>query len=437
MARRGTAIAAAVLLVLIAGTWWRATSSHPPAASPASRSGSRPSPGRPGDARDAAQITQTLTALARAWRGRDREAFVAAAGRRPGAAEWAAQVYQALSALHVRRVALRYAGHPTSVAGAAPGPADEFLGDVEVRWVPGTRPRPGYQTAPVSVRLRLAEDAGSVSVLGVAGLRAGTSTDGQPLPVWLAGDLTVDRSGSVRCIGVDTRPRSAHCAGLARTAVTDLGALLPFRLRERGGSLSIVVPADEPLSAALLGSSASALDQIAAVTTTVDASDSAGAPAIVVLNPAVFDRLDPAGAQVVVSHEATHAVTGAAAAAMEPWVAEGFADYVALHDGRVPVSRAAAQLLSHLRDHSLPNHLPSGADFGAARHGLGRTYEAAWLIFRYLAGTYGNTAVVDFYRRVLDGDSVAGSLRADFDLPVAGLTTRWRAYLQSLVAAGA
>src|SRR3546814_6597486 len=74
---------------------------------------------------------------------------------------------------------------------------------------------------------------------------------------------------------------------------------------------------------------------IAAVTTTVDGSLSPSAPVHVFVNPQMWAGLKPQGAQVVMSHEAVHVVTGAAITSGVPlWLLEGFADYVALRDVR-------------------------------------------------------------------------------------------------------
>lgn len=182
----------------------------------------------------------------------------------------------------------------------------------------------------------------------------------------------------------------------------------------------------------LLGQDAADLEQIAAVTATVDGSGSVRAPAQIVINPAVFDDLSTRAAQLVMSHEVTHAATGAAAASMELWVAEGFADYVALASGRISVARAASQILEYVRSRDTPDHLPTAREFSAHRHGLGRTYEAAWLIFRMLGSYYGNDAVVEFYDEVRTGTPVEEALLDTIGLDLRGLTDAWREYLNDL-----
>ena len=72
------------------------------------------------------------------------------------------------------------------------------------------------------------------------------------------------------------------------------------------------------------------------MTTTADGSGSEDAPVHVFVNPDVTRGLKGAGAQVVMSHEITHVATDAATSPVDPWLLEGFADYVALRDVPLP-----------------------------------------------------------------------------------------------------
>ena len=105
------------------------------------------------------------------------------------------------------------------------------------------------------------------------------------------------------------------------------------------GEPSVVV--EVPASASALDATLDAADGtyagIAAVTTTVDGSGSRDAPVHVFVNPDVTRRLRGAGAQVVMSHELVHVATDAATSAVDLWLLEGFADYVALRDVPLPL----------------------------------------------------------------------------------------------------
>lgn len=407
-------LAAGLVLVLLAAIAWRLVSDRGdvgvdlPAATEAR----------------AQRAEQALASLAAAWRERDRAAFLEAAGDAAGAGAWAARTYDALRLLDVSEVSLRFLGERVQQSEvSAPGAAQTFVADVAVGWV-----LDGYRTAPSTVALTFGDSDEAASVLGLAG-GSSAAGPGGALPLWLAGQLVAGRPGS-RCLGVDTDPAGVRCDQLTQVAERDLAAVLPSR--DRDTAWWVVVPGTSAQAAALLARTSSGLDQVAAVTSTVDASGLSAAPAVVVLNPDVFGDLGAAAAQLVTSHEAVHAATAAASVDLPLWVAEGFADFVALRAGRVPVQRAAAQLLSTVRRSGPPRRLPEDADFSASRPRPGQTYEAAWLVFRLLGKRYGDDAVVAFYDSALGGAVVGRALKEATGLTPAELTSAWRSYLVRL-----
>ena len=139
--------------------------------------------------------------------------------------------------------------------------------------------------------------------------------------------------------------------------------------------------------------------------------------------------MDERAAQVVISHEATHQLTEAVGTKTEAWVAEGFADFVALHDDTAPLSLSAGQVLRQVADGGPPEALPSADDFGQAGRGLGSVYESAWMVFRMLGERHSDAAIVRFYRDVMSGTEVKTAVRRAFDLSVRELTAQWRDYL--------
>ena len=147
------------------------------------------------------------------------------------------------------------------------------------------------------------------------------------------------------------------------------------------------------------------------MTTTEDGSLSVGAPVRVFVNPAVFGKLAERGAQVVMSHEATHVATGATFVSMPTWLLEGFADYVALNHAGVPVSLAAGQILARIRKNgSARRSCRRSADLDPTANGLGATYEEAWLACRFVAQQYGEPKLIAFYRAVSGGAEGATGL---------------------------
>ena len=146
----------------------------------------------------------------------------------------------------------------------------------------------------------------------------------------------------------------------------------------------------------------------------------------VFVNPEVFDRLQPTGAQVVLSHEAVHVATDAARSDVAPWLLEGFADYVALRDVDLPLSTTAGQIIRQVRRDGVPDHLPGPDEFATGATHLGATYESAWLACVLLAESGGEQALVDLYDDVADGRSLEAALPQRFGITEAGLTRRWQ-----------
>jgi hypothetical protein len=415
---RGAVGAVVVLAVVFGAVWWSSDSEPDPATDDPA-----PTAGPPIDEVERDQrASEMMRDLSVAWRHSEASDFTAAAGVSTAARRWADQVYEALEALRVLWIDLRYvAVDPESVADP-----HGFTADVEVRWEIASGPaHQTYRTAPVTVPLRFSYDGDDLSVLGLEG-----QTD-DPVPVWLTGPLAIETADGGACVGVPDSVDLDACSQLVDVAADDLAGVVSTDTTA-GHPVVVLVPSADNTAAMLLGQDVDDLVQIAAVTTTIDGSASVRAPAQVVLNPAVFDRLGPQAAQLVVTHEATHAATGATASSMELWVAEGFADYVALASGRIPVERAASQILAYVRRHDAPAHLPTADEFAAHRHGLGRTYEAAWLVFRMLGEYYGDDAVVDLYDAVRTGTPVETALVDTVGLDLDGLTAEWQDYLTTL-----
>ena len=137
---------------------------------------------------------------------------------------------------------------------------------------------------------------------------------------------------------------------------------------------------------------------IAAVTATAG-SASDNAPVHVFVNPDVTAGLRRAGAQVVMSHELVHVATDAARGGTEPWLVEGFADYVALRDTRLPDRTTLGRAIAAVRAHGVPVALPAAGDFDTRAQDLQASYEEAWLACRIIAERLGERGLVEVYRR--------------------------------------
>lgn len=350
-----------------------------------------------------------------------RAEFVAAAGGDKVAGDWAGETYANLALLDVTDVGMRFLR----------GGQNDLRRDgnteatVEVSWKPGADSGlTPVRTTQVKVTFIL--DPGADGSFAIRGAERG---DG-PLPLWLAGRLGLDQRDDVSVITIDGGDADKPIGQYATEAQQSVRAILPDAKRR----LLVISPHTQAQAAAVLDQSAAAVEQIAAVTTTLDGSDKAGG--LVVLNPAVFDTMDQRAAQVVMSHEATHLMTGAVGIGIEPWVAEGFADFVALREDTAPLSVSAGQILRKVGDDATPKNLPNAGDFGSAQHGLGATYESAWMIFRMLGARFDDKKIVDFYEVVLGGTTVEKAVQGSFDLTVAELTRDWRAYLEKSASIG-
>lgn len=278
-------------------------------------------------------------------------------------------------------------------------------------------------SAHAEVRVGVQPDGDRVAITGFGG-------DDRISPLWLSGPLEVRRSDDTLVLVDGPAAEADEIAAHAEAAVPVVRRVLP---QWRQG-LVVEVPASVEDLDAVLSADPGTYDQIAAVTTSDDGSLAPGAPVHVFVNPDLFERLKPTGAQVVMSHEATHVAADAWSSTMPLWLLEGFADYVALRDVDLPLSRSAAQIIAEVRRDGAPRALPGAAEFGTRATDLGATYESAWLATRLLAQVGGEDALVRFYRDVDAGTPVDQALESSFGLTVPAFTEQWRDLLQDLAA---
>lgn len=367
--------------------------------------------GIPADA--PSQLTAQFRALSEA--GSEAE-FVATAGTSRDAKEFARQAWRAREALGAQAVELRYVSGG-DVADRADGSAQAT---VDVSWRAGDEIGLSDTTVHTSsVAFRVAPQAdGGFSVIAAAP-REGA------LPIWLAGDVAVERSSGSVVIRVDGGDEALPVETMATAARAAVARVVPGTK----GEVTVVSPHTQTQMARLVGQPLEQVRQIAAVTTRLDGRGGTSSDTVIVLNPTVFSTMDRRAAQVVLTHEATHLLTDAVGTRAESWVVEGFADFVALHDDSATLAVSAGQILAEVRAGRAPTRLPTAADFDAEGHGLGAVYESAWMIFRMLGERYGDARVVDFYEAVMADTPLDSALATSFGLTVAELTAEWRAYL--------
>jgi hypothetical protein len=342
-----------------------------------------------------------------------------AAGARLGAGGPAARALAGVvrngRALHVRGFSLRYVDQAGGVT-----PAGAFTAYVHASWYFG-----GFDRSPerMEVRIRFAPSHGHLAVAGIGG-------GDRRSPLWLSGPGQVRRPPGVLVVVQGDAAEADRVAGLASTAVPQVRRVLP----RWDGPLVVEVPATEQRLEGALHADPGQYDGIAAVTTSVDGSRSRRAPVHVFVNPQTFLPLKQDGAQVVLTHEATHVATSAATSTSPTWLVEGFADYVALRAQRLPLRTSASRIIALVRTAGVPAHLPGDDDFATGAAHLEARYESAWLACRLLARSAGPGALVAFYRAVDAGQPVATALRSHVGFGLRGLTERWRTLLAHLPA---
>lgn len=286
---------------------------------------------------------------------------------------------------------------------------------VAARWrVAGLDPRP----TAADVRFDFATDGDRVVIAGVGG-RGGTT------PVWMSGAVDVRRHRNLTVLAAS---HAGRFAVLGRRAVRVVRRVLP----RWDGALVIEVPRTAAGVDAALDVERGTFRNVAGVTAEADGSRGSSAPVHVFLNPAQMRRLEPVGAQVVVSHEAVHVALDAPGSPVPLWLSEGFADYVALRDVDLPPSRTAAQVLQQVRTRGVPRSLPDDDDFDEQSDRFGASYEAAWWACRLLAQDEGERTLVTLYQRARGGGDFPRVFRATTGRDLRTFTQDWRASLRDL-----
>lgn len=305
-------------------------------------------------------------------------------------------------ALDVEDLSLRYVDEAGAVSADG-----SWIGAVDLTYRFG-----GYDTKDVSEEV----DAR----FGPDGQLTGFGGGDDAMPLWLSGPVQVRRTPETLVLTAGSADAD-HFGAMATKAVQVVDRVFP----DWRGPLVVEVPENEAGLDALMGQPAGTESGAAAVTAPVG-----GGPVHVLVNPDVFGSLENRGAQVVLSHEATHAATNAVGnASRPPWLTEGFADYVALRDVRLPLSTTAGQILASVRKQGPPDHLPGPAEFNSKSDTFGMEYESAWFANRLLAQLGGEDKLVQLYDRAGNTLDLDGAMRRIFGFGLADFTKQWQAAL--------
>ena len=244
---------------------------------------------------------------------------------------------------------------------------------------------------------------------------------GRQTPPWFLEPLQVRRTARILVAAPDAAA-AGELVDQASAALAAVGRRLP----RWTGALVVEAPAATPAFRAASGLGPAGARTIAAVTTTADGSTLPGSPERVFVNPGVFGALGRPGQDIVLRHEATHVAVAAAESPAPLWLTEGFADWVALADSRLPVAVLASQFGALVREQGPPRRLPGRAAFAPGNSDLGAAYESAWLAVRLIARTHGAADLLRFRRLVDDDRTVAQAFELALGTDRAAFTRAWR-----------
>jgi hypothetical protein len=322
-------------------------------------------------------------------------------------------------ALDLTRVSARYVDQAGAVAQDG-----SWSGVAELTWQLA-----GFDEAPARSDV-LVRFAPSGDGLGIAGFEASDSA-GARLPLWLRTRLSVSRSDDVLVMADGPKGESQQAAQRAARGIGVVQRVLP----DWSGPVVVEIPATAADLDATLGAPQGTYAGIAAVTAPAGDPTGTAGPVHVFVNPDVTDGLRRAGAQVVMSHELVHVATAAVHKPVEPWLLEGFADYVALRDTRLPDRVTLGRAIAAARRDGVPDALPTAADFDTGAQELQARYEEAWLACRIIAARLGEQGLVQLYDDAAGGQEARGLL-ATAGLPLKTLSVVWRAELAGLADLG-
>ena len=251
--------------------------------------------------------------------------------------------------------------------------------------------------------------------------------------IWDFGPVSVVKGASSLVLAHPrTAARLKSLALLADDAVAHVTAVWGTGWTQR---VVLVVPDTQDELGAII-SEGNDLSQIAAVAVAQNALGATQTTEVgdrVIVNPVNFDRLSEIGRRVVLRHEVTHVASRSVTGAITPsWLVEGFADYVGYLGAEIPVPTIAHELALDVRAGRIPTDLPSDGDFLSTAQNLAQGYEMSWLACRLIARTYGQPALVRFYRAVgqskqsTEAQAVDEASRKVLSVAFATFTQRWR-----------
>jgi hypothetical protein len=335
--------------------------------------------------------------------------------------------------------------------------ADQLFGNLTVLPAGGLQLRAEAQTADLPVARRAELQGGWAQRVRVSS-RLGNDTGPALYRVWLAvvpgphgarlagttqgpGEAPVRRPlWLIQPVRLITGPR-ASVLGAGRI---DLGnwlrraeraeAAVRSRLDGLGpgrwsGGLVLELPSSEGAFEQVLGVEPGSYRRIAAVAWP-EGPDPASAALRVVVNPTPARSLNDDQLAVLLTHEATHVVTRAAASPAPMWLAEGFADWVAFDDVPAAARPTENLVLDDVRRHGAPAGFPTDDDFRPDADDLDLTYARSWMLCRFIAESWSAGDLVRLYAEVDGQTPVPAAMSDALGIEPPRLLDRWRAWLE-------
>jgi len=287
----------------------------------------------------------------------------------------------------------------------------------------GIDPVPGAQY----FRIRLSVATDHLVIAGVAPA-AGAASNRQPSP-WDASVLRVVRGRSVVVAGTaDVAGRLGDVLQAAEAAIADAGPCWPASWQH---TFTIFATGDRKAFSTWFRSKFTNTEFIGfEVGLPVVGDDGRvvsgredDVPQVVIDVPGALRA--PLGFRQLLEHEMTHAASGAERNAdTETWTIEGYADFVAFHNGTLrQANRGGTAYRTYHSRGGLTVRLPANPDFYGRNAAL--NYDLAFLAFWYLRQKYGQAAVISFFAAANQQGNAASLLQQRFHVTTQQFVSDW------------
>lgn len=190
--------------------------------------------------------------------------------------------------------------------------------------------------------------------------------------------------------------------------------------------VEVVLPGSDAEFATLTGGAPASQEAPAVTVGSLEAAH-------IVIHPDSWVRLTPQGRQAVLTHEVTH-LSMQGDGGVPAWLGEGLAEYTAHRTSALAPGDIAGSALQGVRAGAVPADWPalSSTDRGPVAGDAWAGYALSWLACLYLAQTYSEEQLVEFYQEVSAGTPVSTALPDVFGVSEADALAGWGHWLTTL-----